>query len=409
MNLSSTFPILFPNIQRYPVPAHASQANTTITMFTRNEIERTLLLHQPDRIKTISLPIQRLAAFESIGPHLSNLVRFELFGVSWHFNLDPAIEFLKLAGPNDTQGLQKPRLHQIMKAIKNPRVIDLSRYKEATKDLNSYEVQNVDTLEQLLFDLDFVPSPLLLPQSPSPVLHASTSHPVPALTKPHHVQEKDHSLDLVRMCPRLSTLQIGIQSPTAFNWAVSRYDVDPSKMQQLSTLHLSSNKTATLKQVLDDCVYAFRDTLEDLKGVALRLSVVDPALSDIPPSFGWTWPLHRLSVLSLRGELAGWFDMNSLKYCPRLAELNLTLYPYSPAKVEYLEKLVLASDLKMLTLVGRWILTDRLLDVLGEGLTKLEELTVDGCECDEMTGDGLYEGLDKMRALRTVEVELGQR
>ncbi|KAK3829863.1 MAG: hypothetical protein JOS17DRAFT_747846 [Linnemannia elongata] len=423
MNLSSTFPILFPNIQRQPLPVHATatpaQANTTITMFTRNEIERTLLLHHSDRIKTISLPIQRLSAFESVGPHLSSLVRFELFGVSWHFNLDPAIKFLqqharlfgtirelKLAGPNDVRLLQKPSLHNIMKAINNPKVIDLSRYKEATKDLNSYEIQNRESLEQLLFDLDFVPPPLPPPSPPSPVVPALA---VSFLGGSGQVHEQDYSLDLIRTCPRLITLQIGVQSPTAFQWAVSRYDADPLTMQHLKTLYLSSNKTSTVKQALEDCVYAFRDTLEDLKGVALRLSPVDPALSEIPPFFGWTWPLHRLTVLSLRGELAGWFDMNSLKYCPKLTEFHLTLYPYSPVKVDYLESVVLAPHLKVLSLVGRWILTDRLLSVLGDGLSKLRALTVDGCEHDDLTGEGLFQGLDKMSALRTVEVELGQR
>ncbi|KAG0374655.1 hypothetical protein BGX24_010121 [Mortierella sp. AD032] len=424
MNLSSTFPILFPNIKRHPLPTYATspptQANTTITMFTRNEIERTLLLHQPDRIETISLPIQRLAAFESVGPFLSSLVRFELFGISWHFNLDPAIEFvqqhsrlfgtireLKLAGPNDDRLSQKPSLHRILKAIRNPRVIDLSKYKESTKDLNSYEIQNTETLEQLLFDLDFVPPP------PTPSLLSPTTSLLDLstlLTKQcHQAQEHDHSLDLIRMCPRLTTLQIGIQSPAAFKWAVSRYDADPMTMQQFSTLHLSSNKTATVKQALEDSVYAFRDTLEDLKGVALRLSPIDPALSEVPPFFGWTWPLHRLTVLSLRGELAAWFDMNSLKYCPKLTEFHLTLYPYSPVKVEYLEQVVLAPQLRVLSLVGRWTLTDRLVSALGNGLTKLKNLTVDGCECDDLTGEGLVQGLNKMTGLRTVEVELGQR
>jgi hypothetical protein len=363
-------------------------------MFTRNEIERTLLLHQPERIRTISLPIQRLAGFESVGPFLSSLVRFELFGISWHFNLEPAIEFvqehsrlfgtireLKLAGPNDVRLLQKPSLHKIIKAIRNPRVIDLSRYKEATKDLNSYEIQSVDTLEQLLFDLDFIP-----PQC-------------------RHAYEQE----LIRMCPRLTTLQIGIQSPTAFKWAVTRYDACPTTMQQLSTIHLSSNNSMTVKQAVEDSVYAFRDSLEDLKGVALRLSPIDSALFEAPPLLGWTWPLHRLTVLSLRGELAAWFDMNSLKYCPKLTEFNLTLYPYSPVKVEYLEQIVLAPQLRVLSLVGRWILTDRLMSILGGGLTKLKSLTMEGCECDDLTDKGLVEGLDKMQTLMSIGIELGQR
>ncbi|KAI8597487.1 hypothetical protein EDD21DRAFT_385337 [Dissophora ornata] len=441
MNLSSTFPIVFPNIQRY-LPSHSLASsvspslqlgNTTITMFTRNEIERAFLLHRPALVKTISLPIQRLAAFQSIWPKLSSLVRFELYGVSWHFNLDPAIEFLqqhsrlfgtirelKMAGPNDVRLLQKPSLHRIMKAIKCPKVIDLSRYKEATKDLNSFEIQNVSGLEQLLFDLEFVP----LPQSPSSpvfeppesilsntttgILTAATSSQIKDGAQRGHRQE-DHTLDLIRQCTNLTTLQIGVQTPNAFSWAVDRYDADPSSLQQLKALHLSSNRTVTVQKVLEDCVYAFRDTLEDLKGVALKLSAVAPSLSESDASFGWSWPLNRLSVLSLKGELAVWFDFESLKYCPKLSELYLTLHPYSPPEFDHLDKVSLATQLTTLSFVGRWILSDGLMSKLGGSLQRLKDLKVDGCDVDALTRYGLINALDRMKALKRVNVDLGQR
>ncbi|KAF9961783.1 hypothetical protein BGZ70_008202 [Mortierella alpina] len=439
VSLSRTFPILFPDLQSHVVPAadplpyeSNSQAQPlsfqgpsptmTITMFARNEIERTMLLHRPELVRTLSLPIQRLLAFLSIGPKLTSLERFELYGVSWHYDLDPAIAFLKehsrlfgtirefkIAGPNDVRALRKPRLHRILNAIKHPKVIDLSRYREATRDLNSFEIQNAHGLEQLLFDLDFGAG------SGPTAVHAAaieaadsipSSSPVKARGAFTLVQNglsvKDPALGLIQQCANLSTLQLGVQTSTAFSWAVDRYNLDPLSLQQLKLLHLSSPRTATIKQVLDDCLYAFRDSLEDVKGIALKLS---PVPSPIP--FGWTWPLQRLSVLSLQGELAVWFDLESLRFCPKLTELCLVLYPYSPPEANHLDKLVLAPGLTTLSLMGRWIVTDTTMKHIGEKLHKLKRLVLEGCQADTLTGEGTVAGLDKMPALSKVEIALG--
>ncbi|KAF9290637.1 hypothetical protein BGZ68_006491 [Mortierella alpina] len=438
VSLSRTFPILFPNLQSHVVPAlHTlpngsnSQAqpfsqgpSTTMTntMFARNEIERTMLQHRPELVRTLSLPVQRLPAFLSIGPKLSSLERLELYGVSWHYDLDPAIEFLqehtrlfgtirefKIAGPNDVRALRKPRLHRILKAIKYPKVIDLSRYREATRDLNSFELQNAHGLEQLLFDLDFGAG-----SGPTAVHaaaveaaeRASSVEPVMTTGLTALVQNgtsfKDQTLGLIRQCAKLSTLQLGVQTSTAFSWAVDRYNSDPLSLQQLKVLHLSSPRTETIKQVLDDCLYAFRDSLEDVKGIALKLS---PVPSPIP--FGWTWPLQRLSVLSLQGELAVWFDLESLRFCPRLTELCLVLYPYSPPAADHLDKLVLAPGLTTLSLMGRWIVTDTTIKHIGERLHKLKRLVLEGCQVDTLTGDGMIAGLNKMHTLTKAEIALG--
>ncbi|KAF9990699.1 hypothetical protein BGZ75_000085 [Mortierella antarctica] len=440
VSLSRTFPILFPNLQSHVVPAldpfpndpnsqakpSSSQGHSTtmtITMFARNEIERTMLQHRPELVRTLSLPIQRLQAFLSIGPKLSSLERLELYGVSWDYDLDPAIEFLqehtrlfgtirefKIAGPNDVRALQKPRLHRILKAIKYPKVIDLSKYREATRDLNSFELQNAHGLEQLLFDLDYGAG-----SGPTAVYAAaveaadSISLPSPAMATSvsalvqNDLSVKDQTtLGLIQQCAKLSTLQLGVQTSTAFSWAVDRYNFDPLSLPQLKILHLSSPRTETIKQVLDDCLYAFRDSLEDVKGIALKLS---PVPSPIP--FGWTWPLQRLSVLSLQGELAVWFDLESLKFCPRLTELCLMLYPYSPPQADHLDKLVLAPGLTTLSLMGRWIVTDTTMQHIGEKLDKLKRLILEGCQTDTLTGNGMVTGLDKMQTLTKVEIALG--
>ncbi|CAO3564004.1 unnamed protein product [Mortierella alpina] len=441
VSLSRTFPILFPDLQSHVVPAldpfpyeSSSQAQPsssqgpsttmTITMFARNEIERTMLQHRPELVRTLSLPIQRLSAFLSIGPKLASLERLELYGVSWHYDLDPAIAFLqahtrlygtirefKIAGPNDVRALQKPRLHRILNAIKYPKVIDLSRYREATRDLNSFDIQNAHGLEQLLFDLDFGAG------SGPTAVHAAamevadsipSSSPAKVTGASTLVQDglsvKDPTLGLIPQCAKLSTLQLGVQTSTAFSWAVDRYNSDPHSLQQLKVLHLSSPRTVTIKQVLDDCLYAFRDSLEDVKGIALKLSPVPS-----PISFGWTWPLQSLSVLSLQGELAVWFDLESLRFCPKLTELCLVLYPYSPPEADHLDKLVLAPGLTTLSLLGRWIVTDTTMKHIGDKLHKLKKLVLEGCQADTLTGEGTVAGLDKMKALTKVEIALGAR
>ncbi|KAF9183273.1 hypothetical protein BGZ50_004316 [Haplosporangium sp. Z 11] len=387
-------------------------------MFTRNEIERTLLLHRPHVVRTMSLPIQRLQAFLSVGSKLSNLHRFELYGISWHFDLNPAIQFLeehsnlfgtirevKFAGPNDVRALQKPSLCGMIKAIKNPRLIDLSRYKEATKDLEVFEIQNKLGLEQLLFSLEYVPP---LPPTLDEAAVSLISAP-PNTTSTQLNQQPSRVLDLIRQCPNMSTLQMGVQSSTAFSWARDTFLHNPLSLQQFKVLHLSANRAATIKQVLEDCVFAFQHSLEDLKGVALKLTAVFQ--SNIPQAslstFGWSWPLNRLSVLYLKGELAVWFDLESLKFCPKLTEIIFHLQPYSPPKEDHLEKLVLAQGLKMLALVGRWFLSDRVMAKLGEGLPKLEQLMINGCQVDALTTKGLKRGLDKMNGLKKLAIELG--
>ncbi|KAF8988832.1 hypothetical protein BGZ52_010809 [Haplosporangium bisporale] len=434
MNLSSTFPIIFPNIQRYSPPS-SSQAllltNTTITMFTRNEIEKRFLLHQPDQVKTVSLPIQRFAAFRPIVAQLCGLVRFELLGVSWHFDLAPAIDFvhqhsnmygtireLKMAGPNDVRALQKPTLREILKAVRHPRELDLSRYKEATKDLNSYDFQNIAGVETLLFSLDYIPPVSILapavhpssfpPPDPSftPALKVSTSHQggLGSLDSrmDRTLEGQDNSLRVIHACTGLKHLQIGINSATAFTWALEKFNNDPDSVMPLQVLHISSNTTAIIKRALEDCLRAFQHTLCDLKGVSLKLSAA-PLLN---PSFGWDWPLNHLSTLSLKGELAVWFDMRSLEFCPKLQELNLTLHPFSPPDPEHLSKIVLAPHLKTLSLVGRWSMTDGLLAHLGTGLSSLENIVLDRCQCDDLSVDGLLHGLDQMLHLKTVQVAL---
>ncbi|KAG0022267.1 hypothetical protein BGZ81_008609 [Podila clonocystis] len=432
MNLSSTFPIIFPNIQRYSPPS-SSQAflltNTTITMFTRNQIEKRFLLHQPDQIKTVSLPIQRFTAFKPIVAQLCGLVRFELLGVSWHFDLTPAIDFvhqhsdmygtireLKMAGPNDVRTLQKPTLNKMVKAVRHPRELDLSRYKEATKDLNSYEFQNVIGVETLLFSLDYIP-PLsatpstLQPNFPPPgpgvaAVNSLNPHQGGLILLDSHtgrtLEEQHNSLRVLQACAGLKHLQIGINNANAFSWALDMFNADPDSVVPIQVLHISSNTTTIIKRALEDCLRAFQHTLCDLKGIALKLSAA-PLLN---PSFGWDWPLCHLTTLSLKGELAVWFDMRSLEFCPKLQELNLTLHPFSPPDPDHLLKIVLAPHLKTLSLVGRWPMTDSVIAHFGAGLLRLENVVLDRCQCDDLSVDGLLQGLDQMTQLKTLQVAL---
>ncbi|KAF9301199.1 hypothetical protein BGZ74_006992 [Mortierella antarctica] len=412
MNLSSTFPIIFPNIQQYSPPSSSQSLllNTTITMFTRNEIEKRFLLHQPDQIKTVSLPIQRFAAFKPIVAQLCDFVH-------QHSDMYGTIRELKMTGPHDVRALQKPTLIEMVKAIRHPRELDLSRYKEATKDLNSYEFQNIAGVETLLFNLDYIP-----PVSASPsTLQPNFPPPGPAFASvvnslnPHHrglglldsstdrtLDEQDNSLRVVQACTGLRHLQIGVNSATAFSWALDKFNTDPDSVMPLQVLHISSNTTAIIKRALEDCLRAFQYTLRDLKGISLKLSAA-PLLN---PSFGWDWPLNHLTTLSLKGELAVWFDMRSLKFCPKLQELNLTLHPFSPPDPDHLSKVVLAPHLKTLSLVGRWSMTDSVIAHFGAGLLRLEKLVLDRCQCDDLSVDGLLQGLDQMTQLKTLQVAL---
>ncbi|KAG0047120.1 hypothetical protein BGZ83_007756 [Gryganskiella cystojenkinii] len=465
LNLSSTFRILFPNIQRHSPPPSSSSSssstsgervpsptNTTVTTFTRNEIERSFLLHRPDLIKTLSIPIPRLSIVASLGSSkFARLYRFELYGVSWYCDLDQAVEFLelhgeqfgtikelKIAGPNDVRQLQKPSLAPIVRTIRHPKVLDLSRYKEATRDLNLFEIQNLSGLEKLLFDLDYVPPPppesvpaptttaaTVVPSmvAPAPTLSSMTKlmtnfqlrSPSPTDAQPYVSQDNDdqdeddnHTLAKIRQCKSLTHLQMGIQSADAFAWAV-KWSSSPKqkRLPPLKVLNLSSNKTEILKTALEDGLLAFQDTLESVKAVAIKLyMVMEP--SSLPPTFGWSWNLNRLKSLSLRGEIAAWFELESLRYCPALQDLNLTLHPYTPPRPDHLDKVSrLAPQLSSLAIVGRWFLSDAFLMQLSLGLPKLTRFCLDGCQADDLTTDGLTNGLETMTALDELEIDLG--
>jgi len=174
----------------------------------------------------------------------------------------------------------------------------------------------------------------------------------------------------------------------------------------LKMLNLSSNKTPILKTALEDALLAFQHTLESVKAVAIKLyAVMEPSV--LPPSFGWSWPLPRLKSLSVRGEIAAWFEFESLRYCPLLTELNLTLHPYTPPKLDHLNGLVLAPNLTSLALAGRWAISDDQLKSLAQGLPKLTRLCLDGCQTDELTTNGLCTGLERMLVLDELEMDLG--
>ncbi|KAF9436046.1 hypothetical protein BGZ76_004957 [Entomortierella beljakovae] len=419
----------------------------TITKFTRNEIEKTLLVHCPDLVKTISLPIQKLPDFQSMGPMLSTLACLELYGITWHYNLEHAVEFVrqhsqlfgtiqtvKLSGPNDTKILKKPRIHNLLKYIKHPKTINLSRFKEAARDLNTFEFQNLQGLEQLIFDLDYVPQPFIQSQlSPIPLAAAATAGTnsissqssgamtttamQPQIQNDVLLNQDNYTLDMIQKCTNLTTLHIGVREPTGFAWARDLYKNDPDSLPKLKTLHVSSNRTMDAKQILEDCVYAFQDTIQDFKGVSLKLS---PLVPDIDTKFGLTQPLNQLTILSLKGELAAWFDLESLGYCPKLRELHLNLLPYSPPDLDHLSKIsnTNATQLKVLSLFGRWTLSDNIMDLLGDSLQNLERLDLVGCECSlkasynqhkRLTEQGLERNLKKLKNLARLEVDLPDR
>ncbi|KAG0346274.1 hypothetical protein BG004_002027 [Podila humilis] len=413
MNLASTFPIVFPDIQKHRdrLPQHVQQqmlANSTITIYTRNEIEKSFLLHQPHhRVKTVSMPIQRFPAFQSTLDRLCGLVRLELMGISWAFDLNSLIEFLrnhsnlygtirelKMVGPNDVRAVKKTPLHGVVRSVPHLRELDLSRYKEATKDLNDYEFQNIANVEKLLFNLEYIP----------PVTDSS-------LVKDRQEWSSgekslcdcgDDSLHGIQNCTGLKHLEIGINSSTAFRWALDRFNANSEKLPPLQTLHLSANSTSILKSVMEDCLRAFQHTLTDLKGVSMKLSAVPWTNA----YFGWDWPLSNLTTLCLRGELAVWFDMKSLASCPRLQDLSLTLHPFSPPSVDHLSDIVLAPQLRSLSLTGRWFMSDDMITRLSGGLKNLHRFVLDRCQCDNLTIEGLLQGLDRMEHLTAFAVSL---
>ncbi|KAG0303861.1 hypothetical protein BGZ98_006200 [Dissophora globulifera] len=154
---------------------------------------------------------------------------------------------------------------------------------------------------------------------------------------------------------------------------------------------------------LRDALDAFRDSLEHLKAQSLALMMTTvPVLNFM--TLTWSWPMTRLTVLDLEGEVASAFDLSALRHCPELTTLRLSLPPYMYSSSEdealfvemaaRMSQICLATRLLDLELQGKWPVSDTVLAMMAAQMRRLTRLWIVSClgytiEGVEIVGSGL--------------------
>ncbi|KAI7817472.1 hypothetical protein BC939DRAFT_465741 [Gamsiella multidivaricata] len=162
---------------------------------------------------------------------------------------------------------------------------------------------------------------------------------------------------------------------------------------------------------LSDATDAFRDSLECLKAQSLAiLMTTAPILNFMPLT--WSWPLPRLTILDLEGEVASAFDFAALRYCPALLTLRLSLPPYMYSTSEdghilvemtaRMSQICLATNLLDLELQGKWPVSDELLGMMARQMRRLTKIYI--VSCSEYTTEGVQVLVRELKHLKSLAI-----
>ncbi|KAG0245749.1 hypothetical protein BGX31_006223 [Mortierella sp. GBA43] len=410
-----------------------------------------LLQYSTENIRVISQPLERIPMLVNLIDRLRNLVRLELFGF-YGYQIDSVIDFIrvhdqrhkklreiKIKGIEDPQAKIVPahkQLARIVQAMKNAEVVDARHWREAILVLERIPVDCLKTL-------------LLSMAEPPPNYFSVADY----LSRCRHLEEvrmpvrddclflwaaNERELERHGAAAALSRSRSsppmtfsGVHGARTYPYANSGLGTSTSSLgwQLQRTLHLDrdmdepdSHQPVRLRSLelcgedrclipaLQNAVDAFRDSLEILKAqsLAMMMDELNPYLSGTPLT--WSWPMTRLSVLDLEGEIAATFDFAVLVFCPVLTTLRLSLptFMYSSSEdVHYLDEMSSrmyqicnAKRLQVLELIGKWPVTDMLLKKIAEDMKQLTKLNI--VSCSEYTVDGLQilvRNLDRLETL----------
>ncbi|KAG0018795.1 hypothetical protein BGZ81_010055 [Podila clonocystis] len=326
---------------------------------TRSKIERDLLQHSPQQIKTLCIsaprfhtilqtlqvepaaPVQASISYHWSMPRISGklcrLSRLELFDVHYDFDLEAVIDFLrthdqiygtiheiKVGGPDDLGRSTPPGLIRILQCLKRVKVLDMTDWREAIKYLDMIPTKHLETL--------------LLGNVRMTTLNSGGSTTTTTETEQQSTEatedQEDPQIRTLKSCRRLKELRMPVLIHNLFEWAIQDrkrrqrlagqwfYGPEPVHIQ---VVHLSGSNTGPLVSTLVDVADAFRDSLQTLQSTSW--SDMAETLSCCQP-LTWNWCLPRLQVLDLQGEIACRFKIQALEHCPELRALRLSL-PHS--------------------------------------------------------------------------------
>ncbi|KAF9114507.1 hypothetical protein BGX27_010657 [Mortierella sp. AM989] len=244
--------------------------------------------------------------------------------------------------------------------------------------------------------------------------------------------------DVLERCRKLEQVRIPIRRSDVFEWAAKEKKTSlicapilanskTKHLQKIRKLHLHG-PSSELMDCVRDATYAFQDTLEELEARSI-LRVWQPA------KLVWEGHMVSLRRLKLEGEVCLHFNLESLKQCPALEELSLSLpsleawrfqnhdqkqlsttsshrqshhHPVksqlSVVRHQAITRIAELKNLKRLTLSGHWFISDIVLRRVADQCLYLKELHM--IQTVGTTIGGLLLAVENMSRLESLNLTL---
>ncbi|KAK3823666.1 MAG: hypothetical protein JOS17DRAFT_752994 [Linnemannia elongata] len=410
----------------------------------QTDVSHLLVQYCPEDVKVVAQPIARIPVL--LVPHLQelrNLVRLELSEIPYGCKIEPVLEFIrvhdavhgtlkeiKIKGGEDLNHHLEPthkQLVRLVQAMRTAQVVDARHWKEAISVLDDIPVDCLRTLILGLIDMppnnisasDYLQRCAYLEELRMPVRDDKLF--AWAVLERKKLQ-LDHRPSLSRsnsaFASGTSTLAYApwIPPPSPWQWGQHQHHYQewssldqPFGVPRMRSLELFG-EDQVLMPAVRDAVDAFRETLESLKVMSMATMSRESIYTTVPLS--WSWPLSKLSILDLEGEAALAFEFSALLHCPALITLRLSLPPYfhsSSEDEQILEELkakmpqiCLATRLLDLELLGKWPISDDLLDKMTRSMTRLTQLDI--VSCLGFTIDGVLELIGSLEQLERLAI-----
>ncbi|KAF8947464.1 hypothetical protein BGZ47_009090 [Haplosporangium gracile] len=350
-----------------------------------------LVGHTPQHIHTIGYSIHGLSTLLPLVDQLSRLVRLELYKKSDRREISTATDFIlahrrihqslqeikiksaakkRMKGDTSTTNNEQSDLSPLIKAMGQPRAIDVSNWADADLYLNLFPLEQCRVLQMRQG---------LSPSTPS----------LPA--------------DILSRLSNGKVLRLPAFHQDMFSWALGRESTGSAKallkrellgLPSIMSISLYGSDT-NMVPAFADAIAAFHPTLQTLVG----LSSFDKPSTLV---LGWSQSLPRLTHLDLEGTIALRFDLACLRHCSVIQVLRLNIgrripKSWNPSlKAEQLAQV--SPSLRSLDIAGWWCLpdtsfTETLLPVF-QRLWRLNMMW-----CDGPTVDVLLQFVDKLPSL----------
>ncbi|KAG0022463.1 hypothetical protein BGZ82_011020, partial [Podila clonocystis] len=401
----------------------------------QTEIAHSLIEYHPRDIRVLGQPIARTPILLQSIKHLHNLVRLELSEIAFGCKLEPILEFIrvhdamhntlreiKIKSPEEGTQHYEPthiQLMRIVQAMRNPQVVDARHWREAIMVLDQIPVDCLKTLLLGLAEMppnqiataEFLAQCVFLENVRMPVrdcqlfqwavaARKKTTGPIgggsgPRQMVPYYAAPFVGTPSMAYLGP----LSPWVHSYT--DWLTGEEHFGPARLKSVELC----GEDLALIPALKDATDAFRDSLEQIKGISLTMSLSRVTVN-IMNTLSWSWPMEQLSVIDLEGEVALAFDLTALQFCPWLTTLRLSLPPYMFSTSEddkvlqeltaRMPQILLARHLLDLELYGKWPLSDALLVEIGRTMPRLRRLYIGYCLGYSREGvQTLLDGIDE--------------